>query len=162
MVLHILELKTGRPRPDWIFDASAIFLTHAMTDDGLSDRAPFRKWAVDATAAPQSIDALRMNQIPPDRREFAWLQRRRHSPCGLLIPAEWAMDSIHYRYDGENQYVRALWRLGHESRTFRLSVLVLTSCADPVHTSHLLCPPFAQMVRSLQSQHPVEANSYSE
>jgi hypothetical protein len=86
-----------------------------MTDEDVSDRAPFRKWSVDSMAAPQSFDALRLNQIPPDRREFAWLQRRRHSPCGLLIPPEWAMDSIHYRYDGEQQYVRALWRLGNES-----------------------------------------------
>jgi hypothetical protein len=70
-----------------------------MTDEGLSDLAHFRKWAVDAIAAPQSFDALRMNQIPHDRREFAW----RNSPCGLLIPPEWAMDSIHNRYDWEQQ-----------------------------------------------------------
>jgi hypothetical protein len=98
-----------------------------MPDEGLSDRAPFRKWAVDAKAAPQSFDALRMSQIPPDRRVFAWLQRRRHSPCGLLIPPEWEMYSIHYRYDGEQQYVRTLWRLSHESPENPLDGLSLCS-----------------------------------
>jgi hypothetical protein len=93
---------------------SDIHSTHAMTDEGLRDRAPFRKWAVDAIAAPKSFDATCMSEIPPDRREFAWLQHRRHSPYGLLIPTDWAMDIIHYRYDGEQQYVRALRRLGHE------------------------------------------------
>jgi hypothetical protein len=45
-----------------------------MTDEDISDRVPFRKSAVDAMAAPQFFDALRVNQIPPDRREFAWRQ----------------------------------------------------------------------------------------
>jgi hypothetical protein len=131
-----------------------------MTNEGLSERAPFRKWAVDAIAAPQSFDALRMSQIPPGRREFAWHQRRVHYPCGLIVPPEWAMDSIHYRYDGEHQYVRAVWRLVMSRRKFRLTVLVFTSFADPAHTSHLIGPPAALMVRSLQSQHPVELKSY--
>jgi hypothetical protein len=86
-----------------------------MAEGEVSDRAPFRKWVVDGAAAPQCFDTWRMNQIPVDRREDAWLQRRRHSPCGLLVPLEWAMDSIHYRFDGEQDYVHALWRLGRES-----------------------------------------------
>jgi hypothetical protein len=67
-----------------------------MEDEG-SDWAPFRKWAVDETAAPQCFDSWRMNQIPAERREGAWLQRRRHFPCGLLIPVKLAMDSVYYR-----------------------------------------------------------------
>jgi hypothetical protein len=96
-----------------------------MTDEGLSDRAPFRKWAMDAIADLKSFYAFRMSQIPPDRREFAWLQRRRHSQGGFLIPTEWAMDSIYYRYDWEQQYVQAMWRLGHESPEVPLDGLSL-------------------------------------
>jgi hypothetical protein len=67
-----------------------------MEDEG-SDWAPFRKWAVDETAAPQCFDSWRMNQIPAERREGAWMQRWRHFPCGLLIPVKLAMDSVYYR-----------------------------------------------------------------
>jgi hypothetical protein len=117
MVLHIPLLKTGRPRPERSSDASCESWSHfrtPMEDEG-SDRAPFRKWAVDETAAPQCFDSWRMNQIPVERREGAWLQRRRHSPCGLLVPVNLAMDSVYYRFDGEQPYVYALSRLGTES-----------------------------------------------
>jgi hypothetical protein len=85
-----------------------------MVDEG-SYRAPFRKWAVDETVAAQCFDIWRMNQIPAERREGAWLQRRRHSPCGLLVPVNLAMDSVYYRFDGEQPYVYALSQLGTES-----------------------------------------------
>jgi hypothetical protein len=117
MILHIPFLKTGRPLPEQSSDTSRESWSHyrALMEDEGSDRAPLRKWVVDETAAPQCFDSWRMNQIPEERREEAWLQRRRHSSCGLLVPISLAMDSTYYCFDGEKPYGYALSRLRTES-----------------------------------------------
>jgi hypothetical protein len=139
MVLHIPLLKTESPRSEQSSDASreSWSQSRALMEDEGSDRAPFRKWVVDETAAPQCFYSWRKNQIPAERREGVWLQRRRHSPCGLLITISLAMDSVYYRFDGEQPYVYALSRLDRISgRSTRCSW-------TPIHVSFLpLCPFF--------------------
>jgi hypothetical protein len=127
MVSHIPLLKTGSPRSEQSSDASreSWSQSRALMEDEGSDRAPFRKWVVDETAAPQCFYSWRKNQIPAERREGVWLQRRRHSPCGLLITISLAMDSVYYRFDGEQPYVYALSRLGTESPEGPLDALGL-------------------------------------
>jgi hypothetical protein len=117
MILHIPLLKTGRTLPEQSSDTSRESWSHhrALMEDEGSDRAPLRKWVVDETAAPQCFDSWRMNQIPEERREEAWLQRRRHYSCGLLVPISLAMDSTYYRFDGEKPYGYVLSRLRTES-----------------------------------------------
>jgi hypothetical protein len=74
-----------------------------MEDEG-SDRAPFRKFVVDGTAAPQCFDSWRMNHIPVERRAKGRIcSGGPHFPCGLLVAVNLEMDSVYYLFDGEQR-----------------------------------------------------------
>jgi hypothetical protein len=75
-------------------------------------RVAFRPWEVDREHAPECWDARRLAAVPTgERREKAWLARRKHAPCCTKIPAAWGLDCIYLRSQEEEGYARRLSEL---------------------------------------------------
>ena len=83
-------------------------------DGGLA----FQPWEVDRTHAPDCWDAQRIAALPTgERRDRAWLARRKHAPCCTKIPKEWGLDCIYLRLPEEESYARRLSALLRQPTT---------------------------------------------
>ena len=83
-------------------------------DGGLA----FQPWEVDRTHAPDCWDAQRIAALPTgERRDRAWLARRKHAPCCTKIPREWGLDCIYLRLPEEESYARRLSALLRQPTT---------------------------------------------
>jgi hypothetical protein len=74
----------------------------------LDGKMAFQPWKassgveMDRTHAPDCWDAQRIAAIPTgERRDKAWLARRKHAPCCTKIPPAWGLDCIYLRLSEE-------------------------------------------------------------
>jgi hypothetical protein len=55
--------------------------------EDLDGKVAFQPWEVDRTHAPDCWDAQRIAALPTgERRDKAWLARRKHAPCCTKVP----------------------------------------------------------------------------
>jgi hypothetical protein len=126
IALHTPLHKRGRPRPRVtraplarshpsrhlhsptpplraVYTPRCVNINNYMT----SGRTPFRLWSEERTTAGDVWDVKRFEAIVgPDSREAAWVGRRRHSPRGRRLPAEWKMDQLYLRLLEEEEHAR--------------------------------------------------------
>jgi hypothetical protein len=75
----------------------------------LNGRVAFQPWEVDRTHAPEFWDAQRIASLHTgERRDKAWLSRRKHAPCCTKVPPEWGLDCIYLRLPEEEIYAPRL------------------------------------------------------
>jgi hypothetical protein len=75
----------------------------------LNGRVAFQPWEVDRTHAPDFWDAQRIASLHTgERRDKAWLSRRKHAPCCTKVPPEWGLDCIYLRLPEEEIYAPRL------------------------------------------------------
>jgi hypothetical protein len=61
--------------------------------DDLDGRIAFQPWEVDRKHAPDCWDAQRIAALHTgERRDKAWLARRKHAPCCTKVPPAWGLD----------------------------------------------------------------------
>jgi hypothetical protein len=83
-----------------------------VTREDPDARTAFRPWEIDREHAPECWDARRLATVPTgERREKAWLARRKHAPCCTKIPAAWGLDCIYLRSPEEEGYTQRLGEL---------------------------------------------------
>jgi hypothetical protein len=64
--------------------------------EDLDGRVALQPWQVDRTHAPDCWDAQRIAAlITGERRDKAWLARRKHAPCYTKVPPAWGLDCIY-------------------------------------------------------------------
>jgi hypothetical protein len=69
----------------------------------------FQPWEVDRTNAPDCWDTQRIAALPTgERRDKAWLARRKQAPCRTKVPKSWGLDCIYLRLLEEENYARRL------------------------------------------------------
>jgi hypothetical protein len=77
--------------------------------ENLDSRMDFQPWEVDLTHAPDCWDVQRTTALPTgERRNKAWLARRKHAPCCKKVPKSWGLDFIYLRLPEEENYARRL------------------------------------------------------
>jgi hypothetical protein len=75
---------------------------------GVQSRRPFSPWESVQRRVPEHLEVRRFERIPEERRAKSWNRRRAHAPHDRLVPPEWDMDVLYFRFQEEEEYAGRL------------------------------------------------------
>jgi hypothetical protein len=77
--------------------------------EDLDGRMAFQMWKVDRTHAPDCWNAQRIDALPTgERRDKAWLARRKHELYCTKVHKSWGLDCNYLRLPEEEKYAPRL------------------------------------------------------
>jgi hypothetical protein len=68
---------------------------------GVQSRRPFSPWESIQKRVPEHLEVRRFERIPDKRRAKSWNRLRAHAPHDRLVPPEWDMDVLYFRFQEE-------------------------------------------------------------
>jgi hypothetical protein len=70
---------------------------------GVKSLRPFSPWEFIQRRVPENLEVRRFKQITEERRAKSWHRRRSHAPYDRLVPPEWDMDVLYFRFHEEEE-----------------------------------------------------------